>query len=645
MKKLLVLSLAIASLISCTTSQRQPNSVNRKIANEDMYDSQKGLTDLVFNFDQDVPADDPYIIKDKDKSLDCRTELKFRNVEFQGQTFKRPIIDTPVKLRCPQVREMKTKRTWLVKKDHWSADDEKNFSSFVKSVGQTKCTTTDSCLAGSGNPYRTMEDMKNIFYADCADFPYYLRAYFAYKNNLPFTIVSKIAPRPLSAAQEANLEKRKQDAFNKGGQAELDKVVKQANDLRYTVNGNIPTGRYSVPSSTGEVRDFGQVALVINDASSTAMYRMTHGSDSIQSDFYSPKVTKSSIKPGTALYGVAGHAAIIYDIKSNGEPLMMDAHPDNSVSNRIMSMASSDFQLSKVDQGGNFKNFRDVKVVNAVKDSNGNITQGRVVTSEDNEHADYSLEQYDSDKFIVFGNKVRFFEWIRYQISGGTYRIKPTEELDENINGLCDAFVGRNTDIVTAMNNNVHKEAHISKLPNNIFGTTGLWEDFSTPSRDMRLRLKAREIMATVKEQYSRFKAGEKLISYSGSNLKQDLVKTFNNAASKCDFSYTKSDGSKKSVSFQNLLSRIPLISFDPYLCPELRWGATSEDELATCQDNAEKRKWHKYTQFLRNNLVKDTNAFHGYSLEQLVQMDASKKVNNSTNAVSYDILGVINAL
>src|SRR5579884_1082217 len=75
--------------------------------------------------------------------------------------------------------------TWTITKSEWTAADEKGFGDFIKALGHSGCSTTVECLRSSANPYRTSDPKNFKFLADCADFPYMLRAYYAWKNGLP----------------------------------------------------------------------------------------------------------------------------------------------------------------------------------------------------------------------------------------------------------------------------------------------------------------------------------------------------------------------------------------------------------------------------------------------------------------------------
>src|SRR5215468_3174584 len=82
--------------------------------------------------------------------------------------------------------------TWRIAKDHWSDADEQGFGNFIAALGETNCSSAESCLRNAANPYRnTDQDFKDID-SDCAKWPYLLRAYYAWKNHLPFSYVDGI---------------------------------------------------------------------------------------------------------------------------------------------------------------------------------------------------------------------------------------------------------------------------------------------------------------------------------------------------------------------------------------------------------------------------------------------------------------------
>jgi hypothetical protein len=74
---------------------------------------------------------------------------------------------------------------WHIVKTEWVDADEDAYSEFVQTIGRSTCTSLESCLAISANPYFSPADPE--FTGDCADMAYVLRAYFAWKNGLPFS--------------------------------------------------------------------------------------------------------------------------------------------------------------------------------------------------------------------------------------------------------------------------------------------------------------------------------------------------------------------------------------------------------------------------------------------------------------------------
>ncbi len=587
------------------------------------------------------------------QSIDCST-LTTRTEVFNGKKFLKYNVVDSAYMRCPQVQATRPVMNWKIKKAEWTAQDEVNYANFIKKIGYSKCNTVDKCLAGSDNPIRTEEDLMFTHYSDCADFPYYLRSYFAYKNNLPFSMVTEIKQAPFTDSQQQQTIAERAKILAEKGEAAAAAFDARVRDLRYSRNGNIPVSKLNVPSSSGAVRDFAIFGPRIMDQVSSGTLRMLNGAlGPVESDFYSPNISKNSIRPGSVLYNVAGHVAIVYDITPKGEVLYVDAHPDNSVTRGVF---NPDFKLVRSSYGGNFKNFRPVKVLNPTIDAEGNITKGQVVALSDAQITDFSVEQYEGNGKNSAGNtifklnpndskSVDFYDWVKFRLSGGSYRLDPIAEMKSEMAQLCVMAQDRIAAVQAATDNQVDKKDHPDALPQNIFGADGEWEAYSTPGRDMRLKLKMVSIPETAKTWMSRYQAKDPLLSYSGTNLKADLIEAYKQSVAACKITYKNSAGKDVTIGLETLINRVAQISYDPYACPEVRWGAYKQDELASCQDSQEKMEWHHLQQFLRNNLVKDTEAVHGYTLEQLRQMNERKEVDNNNSSERFKISPKLEAM
>jgi hypothetical protein len=122
-----------------------------------------------------------------------------------------------------------------------------------------------------------------------------------------------------------------------------------------------------------------------------------------------------------------------------------------------------------------------------------------------------------------------------------------------------------------------------------LFLTTGPWEDFSTPSRDMRLLISIDAVLSfarTVEAHPDRFGVPE-----TDRNAAVELVRaTLESELEKRTFEYTRSDGSTWTLTLADVVERAKAleVAYNPNDCVELRWGAPeASEERATCKRRA----------------------------------------------------------
>lgn len=573
---------------------------------------------------------------------------------FQGKAYVKYNIPDSAGMACPQVQATRPAMPWKVFKAKWTQQDEISFMTFIQALGRSQCNTVDKCLSQESNILRSTEDMLFTHFSDCADFPYYLRTYFAYKNNLPMSFTTSVEISPLGPEDQAKVARRRQEILEKEGEAKALEYDKRLLDSRYSVDGNYPIAKFNYPSSSGTVRDFGVVGPKIMDQISSAMLRTFKPQPGFpETDFYSPKLNRGSIRPGTVLYSPSGHVAVVYDITEKGDVLFIDAHPDNSVTRGKF---SSDFPLSRMTHGGNFKNFRPFEVLNPKLNSDGSIAKGTIRSVSDEQISDYAIEQYignglnldGTPNFKINPNDTKnadYYEWVKFKISGGVFRLDPVFEMRAEMNSLCQMFQDRINAVQTAVDSKIYLKDHPEFLPQNIYGASGEWESFSTPGRDLRLKKKALDIPLAAKNWVQRFNDKDPLLQYTGGDLKQDIIKTYLDVVTSCQVRYKNSMGKTIKVGLEVLLGRMTQLSYDPYACPERRWGATGEGELNSCADDQEKTEWHLLQQFMRNATEKDTAGVHGWSLAQLASLNETKQVDNKAQDERYKIGPKLQAL
>ena len=124
-----------------------------------------------------------------------------------------------------------------------------------------------------------------------------------------------------------------------------------------------------------------------------------------------------------------------------------------------------------------------------------------------------------------------------------------------------------------------------------IFETSGGWEDFSTPSRDMRLLIS----VDTVRLFPDRVRVAPQRygLPESGEGLETGLAEietALAEALAARSFTYTRSDGSSWELTLADIVDRRVgfEMSYNPNDCPEIRWVAPEgSEEYATCDRHA----------------------------------------------------------
>ncbi|KAA3630821.1 MAG: hypothetical protein DWQ08_05680, partial [Proteobacteria bacterium] len=116
-----------------------------------------------------------------------------------------------------------------------------------------------------------------------------------------------------------------------------------------------------------------------------------------------------------------------------------------------------------------------------------------------------------------------------------------------------------------------------------------------------------------------RHRESDTSISYNGDDIARDMLQAYLDTAGECELSYTNSNGDIVQLGFVEVTARAFRLSFDPYHCAELRWGAKGE-ELNSCQMDSVKWKWYENEQFLRNQIERRYEDRMGFTVEELTK-------------------------
>jgi hypothetical protein len=485
---------------------------------------------------------------------------------------------------------------YVVRFDHWSAEDERGYGEFLTSLGDSDCSTVDRCLHGPGNPFRASDPEGVFFESDCADLPYVLRFYYAWKRGLPFAYVSVVEPRG------------------------------HTRDIRYTARGNAVAERVTV---AGGVQSGYAVMETLRDAESSATFRIHPELETpLEQDTYSPAITPQAIRPGTVIYDPNGHLASVYRVDPDGRIHYLDAHPDNAMTRGFYDVR---FVRASPGMGAGFKNWRPVTLAGATRQADGTLSGGHVVLPTNDRIKDFSVEQFfgngarpDDDRdwrdgpFTLNGQVMDYYDYVRAKLAGGRLAFDPVKEVHDMVDSNCADLHYRADAVVLAVKAGLANAPQPANLPPNIYGTEGEWEVYSSPSRDARLKTAFKELRDQVGRFMQMYAAGDPRLKYAGNALAVDMLTTYDREAASCKIAYQRSDGSWTAFGYEDARKRLFAMSFDPYHCAERRWGASDLAELSTCRDGGGKQAWYAAEQRLRNQLDRTYDTQMGFSLADL---------------------------
>lgn len=483
---------------------------------------------------------------------------------------------------------------WRVVKTSWDERDEAGYEAFVRAIGRSNCLTLGECLASPANPYRKTD--KRRYSGDCADMAYILRAYYAWKNGLPFSY-----QRAMRTAD---------------GTAE---------DLRYSRGGNVVSARRDAIGSA-PISAPGFIARIGGEVS-TAMFRTDprNGDRRLFDDFYPVQISRETVRAGSIAYDIFGHVGIVYDVLDDGRILIVASHPDNSVTRTVY---GPNFMRAKPALGAGIKAWRPITLEGATKTEDGYFVGGKVAAAKNDQIPGFSLEQFFGTaphpggiwhygEFQYEGRTLKYFDFVRRRLASPDFVYNPVTELRFGLRSICGDIKARRVAVSRARRDGVHLRPHPNKLPPNIYGTYGVWEAYSTPSRDARLKVSFIELRRTAQELFERTQAGDPSIAYGGDDLAADMLDAFEEEAAACKIYYKRSDEMSVELKLGHVMERLFDLSFDPYHCPERRWGARGA-ELESCTDGDLKAQWYNAQRYLRNQAQRTYDIRMDFTLSEI---------------------------
>ncbi|MBX7077628.1 MAG: hypothetical protein K1X88_00490 [Nannocystaceae bacterium] len=392
---------------------------------------------------------------------------------------------------------------------------------------------------------------------DCADTPYFLRAYFAWKRGLPFGFRGCSRGAPGKAPRCGKLR---------------------------GVVGPPPDGADgSKPGELGVVQKFFRRTLAWGVH--TGNGRTAFGDS--DTDFYPVALDRRGLRPGVIYADPYGHVFVVVELvdpagDDPGVLYAIDGQPDGSITRKRFWEGNFLWNPDPGLGGSGFKAFRPIDRVRR-DDVAQLIAADDAAIAKRPGYGDVSDEQQRLDAH-------GFYDTMDALVTPGPR--DPRRAQQEAMVALLEAAKVR----VTSVDNG---EGHFAggggtiSMPSGhaIFETTGAWENFATPARDLRLLIAIDLVMGfgdKVRRNAKAFlRPGEDLDTVVAA-LERERAQAL--ADGSLSFEYTRSDGSRQRLTLAELIERRAAfeLGYNPNDCPEARWGAPARsDELATCKRRA----------------------------------------------------------
>ncbi|MFZ1576293.1 MAG: hypothetical protein WAT36_13865 [Chromatiaceae bacterium] len=390
----------------------------------------------------------------------------------------------------------------------------------------------------------TGEDRRLPAEPDCADLSYFLRAYFAWKLGLP------IAYRSCS----------------RGSRDSPPRCEAPLIDQAFA----------GPPAPAGTFRD---VSRRLMDKVHSGSGRTALRDEA--TDFYPVPLDRAALWPGTLYADPYGHTLILVKwipqtAGHSGLLLAVDAQPDNSVSRKRFWEGT--FLFAETPSAGpGFKAHRPL------------VARGpgpRLPTNGDLDGRD-GIPPYSTEQASL--SPADFYARMEHLIN--PRGLDPEAAYDATLAALMEQIETR---VTSVDNGETYMRAHPGAqvpMPSGpaIFETTGPWEDYATPSRDMRLLI-ALQVLEGLPDRIRRYPELYVLRGEGPAAAAPRIERLHARRIQERFVGYTRSDGSPWRLSLADLYARRAglEVGYNPNDCVERRWGASpGTQDYATCRRQA----------------------------------------------------------
>ncbi|HEY5068088.1 MAG TPA: hypothetical protein VIJ04_25090 [Xanthobacteraceae bacterium] len=432
---------------------------------------------------------------------------------------------------------------------------------------------------------------------DCADFVYFLRAYFAYKMGLPFGYSNcsrGMAGKAPKCYQWFDIEHPELTRPPPPPEQDIASATPAAATPAPTPtllglfghSDPPPATDPAVPAAPAKPKPkrpttFGEYLRDVGDVVHTGAVRVAANDDN--TDFYTVPLTRQTLRPGTVYADPYGHVLMLVHLvpEQNGTPgvfLAVDAEPDGSITRKRFWRGNFLFVHDPALGSPGFKHFRPI-----MRDKNGALRRlSNAEIAKNPQYGDFSLEQSQM-------SAEDFYDRMDDVMSPEP--LDPVKAMTDAITSLDEQVKTRVTSVENGRKYQ-EKTAAETAMPNgaSIFETTGPWEDYSTPARDFRLLIAIDVVRGYPDHVVRRADRYTMPAGKSAAEVKNELLGVLATELASRKIVYTRSDGSPWALTLKEVIDRAAEfeMAYNPNDCPELRWAAPdNSDEVSTCKRHA----------------------------------------------------------
>ncbi|MGH6791681.1 MAG: hypothetical protein ACRECF_02945 [Methyloceanibacter sp.] len=432
------------------------------------------------------------------------------------------------------------------------------------------------------------DEKKLIIRPDCADLPYFLRAYFAFKMGLPFGYANCTrggGGKPPHCPAWWNIQKEEPPPVQRSASSEPSGLF----GARAAPAPAIKVSR----RPAGLVPGFGHY-LRVTVANGVHSGSGRTAADDDSTDYYPVSLSEKTLRPGTVYADPYGHILVLVRRlpQSDGAAgvfLAVDGQPDGTVARKRFWRGNFLFAQDPALGSAGFKRFRPI-----VREKNGalrRLTNAEI--AKDPQYGDFSLDQSQLEVEDFYDRMDEVMSPVP---------LDPVRALKEAITSLEEQVHARVTSVENGRKYQTGGGATVA-IPDgaSIFETTGAWEDFATPSRDLRLLI-AIDVVRGLPDRVARRPERYAMPQDKGvAEVKVELESVLASELPVRKFSYTRSDGSQWKLTLKDVIDRMAELemAYNVNDCVELRWGAPdNSDEASTCKRQAPKAQRAKMAEY-----------------------------------------------